>query len=263
MNKFLLFAILIVLSLTGCLLFAFLVKIVVKAAQSAEATSDPYLILIKPKNLKFKIINDQRCVDIPAKSSLHIQCQSEHSLSWSFPQNHKEESHNIKNLATIESKCENRTGEQLCTSSFKLDSLTYEQTGEYNCFYYNNSESGEMIKHSQSIYVFVNDDNHLVVPHDGNPSIFIFLSSSTSSATVPCLPTNSNANVKLLKIVQHNEEKSNELNSAVYLPTKGFIFPNQTWTHETAFMECKVSLRNLTQSVTVSVQWTSCGDNCR
>lgn len=75
-----------------------------------------------------------------------------------------------------------------CTSVFTLKNLNYVQTGFYGC-HYNDTSHHQIFSESRAqmnwIYIFVNDEDELLVPYEGNDFIFMLVVQSTP-VTIPC-----------------------------------------------------------------------------
>lgn len=64
----------------------------------------------------------------------------------------QDESLRVEFLAKISNKCSSDKQKSRCESEFIFENATYEQTGEYSCYYEEKKES----KIGESVYFFVN-----------------------------------------------------------------------------------------------------------
>ncbi|GIX95044.1 hypothetical protein CEXT_503691 [Caerostris extrusa] len=119
------------------------------------------------------------------------------------------------------------------------------QTGEYAC-YYNDI--------SAPLYIFVNDDSHLLLPLNYFP--FLTLHEGVPSV-IPCLPTVSSANVSLWKVKQPIVEKL-ELNDGLkYDFTEGFLLRNPTNFFKGNFY-CSAEYQNRSENLTLNIDVLLC-----
>ncbi|RWS12832.1 Vascular endothelial growth factor receptor 3-like protein, partial [Dinothrombium tinctorium] len=96
---------------------------------------------------------------------------------------------------------------------------------------------------------------NLLVPFEGNSYIFISVIQHRP-ATIPCMPTNSKANVTLWKVQTTTQIQTGSQYGVEYDPTSGFYFRNPNWDHDTTYLICEARLGNITQESTVSVHWS-------
>ncbi|GFS73630.1 vascular endothelial growth factor receptor 2 [Nephila pilipes] len=175
-------------------------------------------------------------IDVKINSTLYVECTGQQSLSWGYsdPKNRNRKYQEVKTVLDL-----GHTDEGF-KSILQLFFKSFLQTGEYNC-YYNNI--------STSLYIFVNDDSHLLLPLHYFP--FLTLHEGTRSV-IPCLPTFSNANVTLWKVRKPIAEKI-ELNSGLkYIPTEGFLLRNPTSFFKGNFY-CLAEVQDRSENLTLNI----------
>lgn len=176
------------------------------------------------------------------------------------------------------------TGANVCVSDFLVPNISFEHTGHYACHYdvtrtargmknstsnmmatdvagasnsgasETSASSGYIASHTsnfadcharQMIYVFINDHEYLLVPHEGQAAIFMSVVQS-HPATIPCKPTSSKVNVTLWKVLTRTGEpeqiKIGPMYGVTYDPTEGFHFEQLQWDADSSLLQCKGQL---------------------
>ena len=149
--------------------------------------------------------------------------------------------------------------------------MTYEDTGMYSCHYnaslgsdstatdeYDQSEydSGKL---KQYVYVFVNNEENLLLPYEGHRTLVLHFIQS-HPATIPCIPTDSRTNVTLW--LTHTKDGNPEIikpddnNGVTYDPTLGFHFEHRNWDLSSSFLSCKGYLGDRSDEMEVVVTWS-------
>ncbi|CAG2113554.1 unnamed protein product, partial [Medioppia subpectinata] len=174
--------------------------------------------------------------DVQIDRTLRLKCEATQPIHWSFPDNDP----------SGNSKCQKKSN--ICVSNLTIKDMQFWQTGNYSC-HYNTS------KHTfDSIYVFVNDPNNLIVPIDGSDEFIIVpaLENSTHLA-IPCRPTSSNLTVTLDSYdskIENFVQMSNDLLS--FDPTIGFTVHDFPFSQYNT-LDCKVKSGLREQYIGVTV----------
>ena len=103
------------------------------------------------------------------------------------------------------------------------------------------------------------DPKYLIVPYHGNDVIFMSVVQS-HQATIPCLPTNSKADMSLWKIHTRSGKpemiRVGEDYGVTYDPTTGFQFEHPQWDAESSYLECRASLGPVNETTPVNIIWS-------
>ncbi|KPM07133.1 hypothetical protein QR98_0056180 [Sarcoptes scabiei] len=145
-------------------------------------------------------------------------------------------------------------------------------TGYFNCSYNSTSLLShryldrQNLLHSnafvQSVYIFVNDPQNLIVPYESAIDYLFIAVFQSQPATIPCRPSYSDAIVTLWKVHTKNnipeQIEPNENLGISYDPKKGFHFEHPRWDSETTVLECrfKVPLIDVSASSRISLHWS-------
>ncbi|XP_054166017.1 vascular endothelial growth factor receptor 1-like [Oppia nitens] len=209
-------------------------------------TLAPNLTLLSHTTLKDTI-------DIMANSSLHLKCTGNKPMYWQFPNNNPQYDP-VSKVAQIRSKCDDNSVHNKCVTDVVISEVTYEMTGYFTCLY---NESTQL---SDSIYVFVNDPEYLIVPYEGNYDFMFIAVFQSQPATIPCKPTNSRAKVSLWKVHTNSgipqEIQVNSTLGITYNQKKGYHFEYPRWDGETSLLECKVELDTIEMISQISIHWS-------
>lgn len=107
--------------------------------------------------------------------------------------------------------------------------------------------------------LYATDPKYLLVPYEGREVIFISVVQS-HPATIPCLPTNSRADISLWKV--HTRSGKPEMiqvgddYGVTYDPTVGFYFEHPQWDAESTYLECRASLGSENETTAVNIHWS-------
>ncbi|XP_013783997.1 mast/stem cell growth factor receptor kita-like [Limulus polyphemus] len=129
-------------------------------------------------------------------------------------------------------------------STLVIKEMVYTDTGKYTCYYEGTISPGNSRENSTSLYVFVNDDSHIFLPHDQN---YIMLVSPPKPLKLSCLPTNSKANITLVKIGNGGNEIIPTGEEVYFDPTQGFTVNHPTTNYDGSFA-CFGQLGNFNES---------------
>ncbi|KAF8785487.1 Vascular endothelial growth factor receptor 1 like protein [Argiope bruennichi] len=92
-------------------------------------------------------------IDVPLNSTLYIQCTGQMPMSWKY----RDPKVSTKKYQDVKAVSDTNESDGVFKSVVQLFFTSYEETGEYVC-YYNDL--------STSVYIFVNDESHLLLPLD-------------------------------------------------------------------------------------------------
>ncbi|GIX75292.1 vascular endothelial growth factor receptor 3 [Caerostris extrusa] len=137
-------------------------------------------------------------MDVKSNESIKITCFGRYPVTWKIKSYMKDMTINSDRV-TITSSTTDLDPFNKYRSTFVLDKLHFNDTGYYTC-YYEGTIDFELPDNITSIYVFVNDPQHLFIE---TPSIMtghmLIPALQYRKALIPCLPTSSTLNVTLWK----------------------------------------------------------------
>ncbi|CAL1269808.1 unnamed protein product [Larinioides sclopetarius] len=157
------------------------------------------------------------------------------SLSWKFRDPKVTKKH--EDIRTVIDTSESNG---VFKSVIQLPLTSYEETGEYIC-YYNNL--------SASVYIFVNDESHLLLPLD----FFLYTLHEGTRSVIPCLPTYSKANVTLWKIKPQSAEMIPLAHDVEYNPMEGFILKYPTTSFK-GYFQCVAEFQLMSENFTFNIE---------
>ncbi|KAK8765638.1 hypothetical protein V5799_031754 [Amblyomma americanum] len=157
-------------------------------------------------------------IDIAANSTLRITCYGRYPLAWALPP--------FGDKVSLRSSVieEELDGVRPFKSVFELNTTDVMDLGRYTC-YYNGTTDLTNTGNATSVYVFVNDDYHLLQPQKQMDQLVSVTMRHGKLSVVPCLPTHSGAKVQLWKDLGQGkmEEVSTEPYHVEFDPMRGFI----------------------------------------
>ncbi|XP_076362758.1 vascular endothelial growth factor receptor 1-like isoform X2 [Tachypleus tridentatus] len=145
------------------------------------------------------ILNFQSAyIDVPSNSTLEIQCEGRYKLAWELPENLNLRVEKDKDYVNKSYSFDPARGLNQYFSTLIIKDMIFTDTGKYTCYYEGTISPGNSRQNSTSLYVFVNDDSHIFLPYKLQYVIFVPVLLH-KPLKLPCLPTNSKANITLVK----------------------------------------------------------------
>ncbi|XP_035226579.1 uncharacterized protein LOC118198905 isoform X2 [Stegodyphus dumicola] len=174
-------------------------------------------------------------IDMKVNSVLYLQCTGKYPLFWTYVDPMTED--DDKDLSHLSTG--NTTADGYA-STIRLDFKSAYQTGRYVCYHGN---------HNTSLYIFVDDGKHLLLPIEINAIIF----HEGRSDVIRCLPTISKAEISLWKLKQPDKEMVPLSNTLEYDPTVGFKVKYPTDYFQRSF-SCVAQYENRTDSIWLDIE---------
>ncbi|XP_076338931.1 vascular endothelial growth factor receptor 1-like isoform X1 [Tachypleus tridentatus] len=181
-------------------------------------------------------------IDVSSNSILEIECEGKYSLKWRLPENLDISLKDNKERVNISYSSDPIRGINQYVSTLVIKDLVFSDTGKYTCYYAGTSLSEDDKQNKTSLYVFVNDNNHVFVFH--NQSQQFLPVRPPTPLKLPCLPTNSQANVTLIK----NINADSTIDDVIFDPTEGFIINHPTIYYSGEFT-CFGQIGNFTEKL--------------
>ncbi|XP_067137743.1 vascular endothelial growth factor receptor 1-like [Centruroides vittatus] len=170
-------------------------------------------------------------MNIVSGSNLSLSCRGNGKLYWIFPD------HSIYNdRANIRDFKSNDSYQ----SDLKIENVNYNDTGIYQCCF-----ASRYFGFCDSRYIFVNDEEHLILPT--SDLIIVY---GQRKSFIPCRPTFSDLEVTLWRRGEYVKLNKN----MDFDPTKGFILTNAT-SFFSDFFQCKAGFKNNQQSLTLKLYY--------
>ncbi|GLV35679.1 PDGF- and VEGF-receptor related [Carabus blaptoides fortunei] len=155
-----------------------------------------------------KILHNKGEIIVGANGNLTLECQGSQPVTWTYPNNTMEDNDYWSTVNVFKSDSEaSGTSRALLT----LHNASYVDTGFYYC--HEISASKDDPSKSDSIYVYVRDDNHLAL----SPEFDVISATQYSTVVLKCLPTSPDVRVTLY------DEDDTEINFVSYDPKAGFV----------------------------------------
>ncbi|KAH8325621.1 hypothetical protein KR067_002519 [Drosophila pandora] len=154
-------------------------------------------------------------VQLDYKTSYTLRCEAEEPVTWWYAHD---------SVLTEEFDNSETDPQRPYGAGLELVDVTAEKVGAYYCIKKSQLESSldidedKMVEYTNdyeavSIYVYVNDPNHLLVPYSP-----LVMARQYTSVVIPCKPTMPDTEV----ILQLNSETTSSKNAIRYNPMKGF-----------------------------------------
>uniref|UniRef100_A0A1B6CIS1 Receptor protein-tyrosine kinase n=1 Tax=Clastoptera arizonana TaxID=38151 RepID=A0A1B6CIS1_9HEMI len=168
-----------------------------------------------------EIISDKSEIVVKSGETFNITCKGQSPLEWEI-------SNGEKPVARTQVTEENG----IFTSTIVIQNPYYLNTGYVYCFPAGSNIDSE---NSSKIYLYVEDENHLLAVND---TIMVLVSFQFRTIVIPCRPTSPNINVTLQK-------DNNGVEDVKYDPRIGFVILNATFL-DTGTYSCDAMLGSLT-----------------
>ncbi|KAI1280687.1 Vascular endothelial growth factor receptor 3 [Halotydeus destructor] len=207
-------------------------------SSSAVVRSPPEIFVANDTEMQ-TFSNGQFYIDIITNRTLVLECEAEEFVTWSLSQQIQDRAHVSNNCSDVG-----------CTSTLSVRDMQFQDTGEYKCSLNSSNVSWS------SVYAFVNDLDHLIVPVDNMHDIVFLVVNQLKATVVPCKSSYSRANVSLRSSTTDNYRKIGNEYGVTFDPTTGFKFKRPHWNDEWSSFVCEVRMGNTTQESQYIIHWS-------